>query len=280
MAEKTIARRSRRKIHWAKNIIGLLVSAFFFVPFYIIICMSFKERNDYSSRWLFPHSPVLQGYRYALGRGHIGLAIANTLLITVVSVVLILAVGSCASYPIARHKTKYNKAFLSIVVGVMMVPPLSVLVPIYKELIAMHGINTYWGIILLSTTYRLPMAIFMFTNFIAAIPKELDEAALIDGCSQFLIFPRIILPNMLPVVSSVTIMTGINIWNDYSFQLYVLQKPHLKTITLAISTFFAESLTNLPAAAACAVLAVLPVTVLYLCLQKYFIKGTMDSAVK
>ena len=162
----------------------------------------------------------------------------------------------------------------------MMVPPLSVLVPIYKELVSIGGINTFWGIILITVTYSLPMSVFMFSNFISGIPKELDEAALIDGCSQFMIFPRIILPNMAPVISSVLILTGVSIWNDYSFQLYVLQRPKLKTITLAISSFFSEGNSNMPAAAAAAVLSVLPVAVIYLCLQKYFIKGTMDSAVK
>ncbi len=85
---------------------------------------------------------------------------------------------------------------------------------------------------------------------------------------------------MMPVVSSVIILTGVSIWNDYSFQLYILQKPKLRTITLAMSSFFSEGMTNLPAAAAAAVLAVLPVVLLYLFLQKYFIKGTVDSAVK
>lgn len=161
-----------------------------------------------------------------------------------------------------------------------MVPPLSVLVPIYKLMVRMGGINTYWGIILLTTTYGLPMSIFMFTNFISTIPKELDEAALLDGCSQFAIFHKIVLPNMLPVVSSVIILTGVSIYNDYSFQLYILQKPKLRTITLAMSSFFSERLSYLPAAAAAAVMAVLPVIILYLFLQKYFIKGTIDSAVK
>ena len=82
------------------------------------------------------------------------------------------------------------------------------------------------------------------------------------------------------VTPAVTILTGVNIWNDYSFQLYILQKPKLKTITLAISSFFAEGTTNLPAAAAGAVLSVLPVAIVYIALQRYFVKGTMDSAVK
>ncbi len=269
-----------KKWNWLKNLASVVTSFFFAVPFYIIISLSLKTRADRTSHWIFPSRPSFQSYIYAFTKGNLGQTILNTLIITVVSELIILFLGSIASYPLARHKTKFNKAILAIFVGVMIVPPLTVLVPIYKEMVALGGINTYWGIIVLTATYRLPWSVFMFSNFIATIPKELDEAALIDGCSQFAIFPRIILPNMMPVVSSVIILTGVNVWNDYSMQLYILQKPALRTITLSMQTFFVEGRANLPAAAAAAVMAVLPLVVLYLFFQKYFIKGTMDSAVK
>jgi len=278
MADHT--NKFKTKYNWLKNLVAIFVNIFFFAPFYIIIALSFKARGDRSSHWLFPKKPQLQAYVYAFKNGKIGLAIINTLIVTSFSVLLIVIFGSIASYPLARHRNRINRFILSAFVGVMMVPPLSVLVPIYKLMVRMGGINTYWGIILLTTTYGLPMSIFMFTNFISTIPKELDEAALLDGCSQFAIFHKIVLPNMLPVVSSVIILTGVSIYNDYSFQLYILQKPKLRTITLAMSSFFSERLSYLPAAAAAAVMAVLPVIILYLFLQKYFIKGTIDSAVK
>lgn len=279
MAEKKKS-KLKTKWNWLKSVIAVIIAGFFFAPFYIILSLSFKTRADRTSYWLFPSEPSFESYMYALDRGDIGLAIVNTLIVTVFSVVLILFLGAIAAYPLSRHKTKINKFILSCFVGVMMVPPLSVLVPIYKELVSMGGINTFWGIILITVTYNLPMSVFMFSNFISGIPKELDEAALIDGCSQFMIFPRIILPNMGPVISSVLILTGVAIWNDYSFQLYVLQKPKLKTITLAISAFFTEGNTNMPAAAAATVISVLPLAIIYICLQKYFVKGSMDSAVK
>ena len=276
MAKKSL----KNRYDWIKNILAFLLACFYFAPFYIILSLSLKVRGDRSSHWMLPSVPTLQGYLVALTSGRIGRAIINTLIVTVFAVAIIVVVGSIASYPLARRRTKMNKFLLTLFVCVMMVPPLSVLVPIYREMVKLHGINTYWGIILLTATYGLPKSVFMFTNFIASIPKDLDEAAIIDGCSQFSVFPRIILPNMMPVVSSVMILTGVNIWNDFSFQLYILQKPKLKTITLAISSFFNEGTTNLPAAAAASVLSVLPVVILYLCLQKYFVQGTMDSAVK
>lgn len=264
-----------------KNILSILLIIIYFSPFYIILSLSLKSTTDRTSYWKFPFSDInFSSYSYAIFDKNIGLAIKNTLIVTFFSVLLIVIIGAFASYPLSRVKTKVNKFILSLFVGIMVVPPLSVLVPIYKEMAYLGGINTYWGIIILTTTYGLPFAIFMFSNFISTIPKELDEAALLDGCSQFMIFPRIILPNMTPVTSSIIILTGVSIWNDYSFQLYILQKPKLKTMTLAMSSFFSEGRINLPGAAAAAVIAVLPLIIIYLSLQKYFVNGAMDSAVK
>jgi raffinose/stachyose/melibiose transport system permease protein len=264
-----------------KNLISVFLIIIYFAPFYIIISLSFKNVTNRSSYWSFPINDMnYSSYIYALIDGKVALAIRNTLIVTVISVLLIILIGSFASYPLARVKTKMNKFLLSVFVGVMVVPPLSVLVPIYKEMAILGGINTFWGIIVLTVTYGLPLAVFMFTNFIIAIPEELDEAALLDGCSQFEIFPRIILPNMAPITASIAILSGVSIWNDYSFQLYILQKPALRTMTLAISSFFNDGLINLPAAGAASVIAVLPLIVIYLFLQKYFVQGSMDSAIK
>jgi len=161
-----------------------------------------------------------------------------------------------------------------------MVPQLSILIPLYKEMVALKGINRLWGIVAVSATFHLPMSVYMYTNFIKTIPRDLDEAALIDGCSQIQAFFHVILPNLKSTTVSVIILTGVGIWNDYQFQLYFLQKPAMRTITLAISTFFTDSKKDLGAAAAAAFIVVLLPIVLYILLQKYFVQGAMDSAVK
>lgn len=122
-----------------------------------------------------------------------------------------------------------------------MVPQLSILVPLYKEMVSLKGINHLWGIVIVSATFHLPMAIYMYSNFIKSIPKDLDEAAMIDGCSMMQSFFYVILPCLKSTTVSVVILNGVGIWNDYQFQLYFLQKPAMRTITLAISTFFTDS---------------------------------------
>ena len=272
----------KRKLHKAiiKNLLALLIIAIHVSPFYVLIMMSLKTRRDFSSRWLPPAAATFDNYTLALKGGDLMQSILNTAIIVLIATTFIIVIGAMSGYPLARYGTKFSKTLSLLLLGVMMVPPLSVLVPLYRELVLINSLNTFWGIIILSITYGLPTSVFMYTNFIHTIPVALDEAALLDGCSKYAIFFRIIMPSLKPVTASVAILTGINIWNDYSFQLYVLQKPKLRTITLMLRSFFAEGNTNLNAAAAASCIAILPLIVIYLFLSKYFVQGVVDSAVK
>ena len=273
MAEK----KKSGLFRWPIILVILLV---YCSPFYILTAISFKPATDLSSYWKFPDSPTLDNFKTAIEQGGIFLALSHTLVITFVTVLLLVLVGSLAAYPLARNKSKFNKVIKSFSLGIMMVPPLSILVPLYSILVDMGGINQYWGIVLILLTFELPQAIFLYTNFIASIPMALDEAAAIDGCGPIRTFFYIILPQMKSVTASVIILTGIHCWNDYQFSLYILQSSKMSTVTLAISSFFSQTTSNLNAASAAALLAILPVCLCFLFLQKYFIKGMVDSAVK
>lgn len=125
------------------------------------------------------------------------------------------------------------------------------------------------------------MPIFMYTNFINSIPESLDEASAIDGCNAFQTFFKILLPLLKPVTVSIVILNGIGMWNEYGYSLYILQKPKMYTITLMISQYFSTtSVNDLNGAAAAAVIAIVPIIFIYLILQKYYVQGQIDSAVK
>lgn len=270
-------KKSSSLFRWPIVLVILLV---YCSPFYILTAISFKPVTDLSSYWKFPNNPTLENFETAIEQGGIFPALFHTLMITAVTVLLLVLIGSLASYPLARNKSRKNKIIKSFILGIMMVPPLSILVPLYSILVDMGGINQYWGIILILLTFELPQAIFLYTNFIAAIPDALDEAAAIDGCGPVRTFFYIILPQMKSVTASVIILTGIHCWNDYQFSLYILQSSKMSTVTLAISSFFSQTTSNLHAASAAALLAILPVCLCFLFLQKYFIKGMIDSAIK
>ena len=273
-------KKKKRIYAAARNFLGFLIVLIHIAPFYILFTTSLKARGDYSSRWLLPKSINWENFAVALEEGELLHSMMITLFITVSATVLIIIVGALAAYPLARYKIRCSKVISLVTLGVMMVPPLSVLVPLYRLMVTIGGVNTYWGIIILSVTYGLPLSIFMYSNFITTIPYELDEAALIDGCSRYSIFLRIILPSIRISIASVIILTSIGIWNDYSFQLYILQKPDMRTITLMLTSFFGEGNTNLNAAAAAACITIIPLVIVYLCLSKYFVQGTVDSAIK
>ena len=270
----------KKLISGLKTLAALLIIALHIAPFYIMINMSLKSASERTSRWLPPVKLYIQNYFNAMETGKLLRALGNTFFIVLCAVVIIVVVGAMAAYPLSRKTTRRNRLILAVIVGIMMVPQLSVLVPLYKEMVAMGGINRYWGVILVSATFNLPMAIYRYSNFIGTIPRELDEAAMIDGCSRMQVFFRIILPSLKATTASVIIWTSVGIWNDYQFQLYFLQKPQFRTITLAITTFFTDSKTDMGAAAAAAFIVVLPPVLMYIALQKYFVQGALDSAVK
>lgn len=265
---------------WLQTLVALLIIALHITPFYIMVNMSLKELSDRSSRWMPALHPYFQNYPTAIEHGNLLSAMWNTWIIAFLSVIIIVVAGAMAAYPLARKTSRRNRIILTLIVGVMMVPQLSILVPLYKEMVSLKGINHLWGIVIVSATFHLPMAIYMYSNFIKSIPKDLDEAAMIDGCSMMKSFFYVILPCLKSTTVSVIILNGVGIWNDYQFQLYFLQKPAMRTITLAISTFFTDSKQDLGAAAAAAFIVVLPPVMAYIFLQKYFVKGAMDSAVK
>lgn len=250
------------------------------IPFYIVVNTSAKPRTDLTSKWIPPTSIFWENFRNALSNGNMLIAIRNTVIITTVSCLLIMIFGSFAAYPLARNKSKLNRGVMFAIIGLMMIPPLSTLVPLYAFLNRIRGVNTYWGIICIMVTGQLPLAIFLFKNFIATLPETFDEAAYMEGAGYFTIFIRIIIPLLQPVISSVIIITGTFIWNDYQISLYMLPKRNMRNVATSVAQFFSQQSNNMGGAAAAALIGLLPIVVLYLFLQKYFIKGMVDSAIK
>lgn len=258
----------------------LLIMAVYISPFYILTTISFKAKSDLSSYWRFPSEPTLDNFREAIEGAWILGALGRTLIITVCVVLLGVVISALAAYPLARRNTRFNRIVSAFILGIMMVPPLSILVSLYSVIVSMHGVNQYWAIILVILTYQLPQGIFLYSNFIRSIPTALDEAAAIDGCGPVRTFFMIILPQLKPVTASVVILSGINCWNDYQFSRYILQASRMNTVTLSIASFFSQTYSDLNAASASAMIAILPVVILFLCLQKYFIQGMIDSSIK
>lgn len=270
-----------KKKKWLLSVVALMVAAFHLIPFYILITTALKERGDFSSKWAFPKVMNFRNFTEAWEMASLGSALWNTMIITFVSALLLIIFGSLAAYPLARRQTKLNKVVFMFFIAVMVIPPLTALVPLYKLVVDIGMMNTLEIAILNNVASFLPLTIFLYSGFIrSTIPKELEEAAKIDGASTLGIFFRIVFPLLKPVTASILIIACVFIWNDYQFAIFFLQAEEVKTITVALAGFFGENANRMNLVAAAAIMAVLPMVVLFLLLQKHFVKGLASGSVK
>lgn len=264
-----------------KYLCSAIICFIYLCPIYVLLVMSFKTVTDRSGRLALPDIWHWENYVKVFFQSGLVRALRNTCIVTGITVALEVIIACMAAYPLARNKTKLNKFIRMLIMGVMMIPSLSILVGVYSTLVSLHAISTYWGIIIVSVAFGLPLPIFLYTNFMTAIPQSLDEASAIDGCNAFQTFFGIILPQLKPVTVSIVILNGVSMWNEYGYALYILQKPQMYTLPLMISQYFSSSsVSDLNGAAAAAAIAIAPLIIIYLFLQKYFIQGQMESAVK
>ena len=264
----------------SRSLIAAAICLVQLVPLYITLMVALKPQTDLSSYWAWPDEPAPGNFLEAIESGHLLRAGINTLVITAVSTILVVVVGAMAAYPLARHRSRLNAVVNIFVLSILMIPALSLLVPLYVIFVKTRAISTYHGIILTHVTFNLPLSIFMFSNFIRTVPRELDEAAVLEGCSIYSVFFRIILPLLRPVTVSVVLLTAGVVWNDFQYSLYFLQKPAMQVLTLSIASFFGVSGSDPHVAAAGALIAIAPMVLVYLLLQKYFVKGMIDGALK
>lgn len=269
------------KGRWAIYLFLGIVAVCQLLPFYLAINVSMKPQDDTSST-LMPrlHDIAWSNWIAAVTDGNIFQSVFNSIVVTVITTLLVCVLGAMAAYPLARRKTKFNGVISALILAMMMVPPLSILVPLYSLLVDMGGVNTYWGISLVLAATNLPLSVFLYTNFIKAIPNSIDEAGMIDGANRFTIFMKLILPTLKPVTATVVIMTGTTVWNEYALSGYILTDTSAQTIAPRVASFFAANSSNLGTAAAASLIAAAPMVIAYLFLQKYFIAGMVAGAEK
>jgi raffinose/stachyose/melibiose transport system permease protein len=261
--------------------ISLLVMLFHIIPFYIMFTTALKAKGDFSSKWVFPKEINLQNFSDAWQTANLGASFINTFIITGCSAILLIFFGSMAAYPMARRQTRLNKFFYFMFIAIMIIPPLTALVPLYKLVVNIGMMNTYEVAILNNVAAFMPLTIFLYAGFIrSTIPKELEEAAKIDGASTLGTFFKIVFPLLKPITASILIIACVFIWNDYQFAIFFLQDKSMHTVTVSLASFFGQNQNNMNLVAAAAILAMLPMTILFLFLQKYFIAGLSSGSVK
>lgn len=252
------------------------------VPFYVLLVLAlnspgriFHEGNMFVPDFHFSN------FIEAWEESRIGQAMVNSAIITTGTLALTIVLGGLAGYAIARRRTRFNGFVFGLLLSCMMIPGIINTVPLYTLMRRLHAVNTLYGMVLVCSTLALPSAVFIYSTFIASLPRELDEAAVLDGCTGFSAFWRIIFPVMKPATASFVILNGFGIWNNYSQSVFFLQSRSKQNIPQALSVFFQQfGGADWNMMAATATIAIVPVVVVFLVFQRQFISGLASGAVK
>jgi raffinose/stachyose/melibiose transport system permease protein len=259
----------------------VIVGFIFLYPVIFMVLTSIRTRFDFSSSPVgFPRTFTLSNIVEAAGKMHFLNVFKNSIIVTGVSLVIILLIGSMASYPISRRSFKgANHMYMFFTAG-MLVPIQICMVPLYKMMLNLGLMNHLLSCILVYCGAWMTSTIFIYTGFIKTIPRELDEASYIDGASKLCTFFRVVFPLLKPVNATLAIITSIGIWNDFLLPLLYLQKIDVKTIQLGLYAFSGIYGTDWTGMFSAMILTTGPMIILYMFSSKHIIKGIASGALK
>lgn len=259
----------------------------YLTPFYLIAINSLKTRREiFENTTGIPDEFLISNYKQAIDKMNIGSAFLNSLVIIVFSVSLIIIFSSMAAWALARDKSKKSKIIFYLFISATIIPFQAVMLPLIKVMGKLHidAINfnmlgTRYGLIFMYIGFGASMSIFLYHGFIKSIPKDIEEAAIIDGCSKFQVYTKIILPLLKPITVTVAVLNGIWIWNDFLLP-FLTVNGKVNTIPLAMNNFFGAFSKQWELAMAGIVLSIIPMIIFYFFVQKYIIKGITQGSVK
>lgn len=279
------AGRSRGKVMastLARVLIILIIVVIVLVPFYISFLYSIKTHSDISlNRLAWPQNPTLDNYyRVITENKYVGIGFKNSLITTIPTTIILLFTTSMASFILARNKGKFYTVLYSLFISGILVPFQCIMLPLYMNIYHLGLVSTNTGFIIARTGFQVSISVLTITGFVKSIPKDLEEAAAIDGCGKFRTFWQIVFPLMTPINVTQMVLNTLFVWNDYSVAVVLLRSDESRTLPLAQIIYFGENMTELNLAFAFFMLAMLPILILYLCTQKYIVSGIMSGAVK
>lgn len=246
----------------------------------IILFGSLKTRSEIFVNPLFPPEEVtFENYPAAYESMNFSQAFFNSVLITVVSVIIIVIFSSMAAYALSRMRTKISTAIYYLCAILMLVPFQSVMIPLVT-LFGQVDLLKRTGLIFMNLGFSTSMSIFLYYGALRSIPVSLDEAAFLDGANPFTTFWRVVFPLLKSTTITVIILNGIRIWNDYLLPSLVINQEGMYTIPLQMYYFFGEYTIQWELALAGLVLAIIPVIIMYIFLQRYIVDAITEGAVK
>lgn len=271
---------------WVKkginHLVLLAIGLVWVYPFLWMISASFKSQNEFFNNrlGLIPQAPTLDNIKRIWIKANFGSYFLNTVVVTCFAVVLVLIITMLAGYAMGRYKFVGRNLMMGIFVGSIAIPLVSTIIPTYEVVKGMHLMGTKTGLVLAQAGGAHVIFLMLFTSFFASIPMELEEAAKIDGCSFFRIFFNIMMPLCKPIATTVVIMETIWTWNAFMLPLVLtLNNPASRTLAVGLYAFKGENTVDWTGIAAGGTIAVIPVIILFIILQRHFVEG-IAGAVK
>jgi ABC-type glycerol-3-phosphate transport system permease component len=259
-------------------ILATIISLF---PVYFMLVSSFKTKSEYiQNKWGLPSSLYLNNFNTALAGEKFFIRFANSAILTALSVGVSLVIACLAAYAFARMEFPGKDTLFNLVLSLMVVPPVVMVVPLFVSMVRWGLVNTYQGTSIIYIGLLLPFSVYMMTNFFRTIPREIIEASRIDGCTNLGVFWRIMMPLSAPAVITLVVVNALWVWNELLIALIFMQKDSMKTLMVGIAAMRSRNYVDIPATMAGLLIATIPIVVVYLFGQRYFIRGLTGGAVK
>ena len=271
----------RKTGSFAFNIAMLLFSITCIYPVIWIIYSSMKTKDEFMLNIMsLPSSLNLDNYVTAFFDGEMYIYFVNSIFNSVLTVALVIFISFSIGYALSRFNFRFRNVIYTLFLAGIMIPIYSLIVPLFVQFRSLELTDKLGTLILPYVAIRLPLAIFLFESFIRTVPRELDEAAYIDGTNTFYTMWRIIFPLCKPVTATVLILTFLDTWNEFPFALVLLTQRSLRTLPVGLTDFYGQYTTEYTTLMAALVLSMLPVIIVYLAFRNKIIQGMTAGAVK
>lgn len=279
-----MATLDRKRISFKQLFIYIILILFSIVNIYPILWMvinSLKSEQEFSIDKLgLPDKIVFQNYVDAWNTANFSGFFINSVVVSVTAVIITVLFGALAAYFLSRFTFKMSKLVYSFFIFGLLVPIHATLIPMFILMQNLGLLNTRISLVFPYVAFNMPVTIFLLVSFMKAFPKEIEESAIMDGASIFRIFWSIILPMCRPAIATVTILSFINNWNEFVFALVLVNDPALQTLPLGLQNFAGQYSTNYVAQMSGLTMALIPILIVFLFLEKEIVKGMTAGAVK
>jgi raffinose/stachyose/melibiose transport system permease protein len=258
----------------------VLLAALVLTPVYLMVTLSLRRTGDDSNPFALPLDPQWSNFVDAFNNMNYLRSLGNTLILTVPTGVLTIITASLAAWAIVRLSRRWTRLAYQMFVSGLTVPVFVVLTPLYQTLQQLHLLDTYVGLVLAYTALNLPLAVFFFAGFLRTVPVELEEAAVLDGAGTLRTYWSVVLPLLRPATLTLVILVTLNVWNDFVLPLILLSSEQMQPLTLSVYSTIGVNSLSVSQLFPTLLLSVIPLFIVFLCLQRYIVAGIAAGAGK